>query len=235
MAKLKSSLTNMLLSLTLITLVAAGLLAGIYSLTKDTIAATNAAKQQAAIIAVLPQIEGLTIAEPTEAEGITIFKANQGDTFAGAAVKVAENGFGGTFHVMVGFDAAGAITGFEVLDHQETPGLGSKMQEWFQNVSTVIGLNPAEANLTVSKDGGDVDAITAATISSRAFLAAVNKAYKAYAEANDAPMAEGESSASPIEVVEQACADSLAAASEEAATEEAIAEEAAEPNVEPAN
>ena len=88
MAKLKSSLTNMLLSLTLITLVAAGLLAGIYSLTKDTIAATNAAKQQAAIIAVLPQVEGLTIAEPIEAEGITIFKANQGDTFAVAAVKV---------------------------------------------------------------------------------------------------------------------------------------------------
>ena len=101
MAKLKSSLTNMLLSLTLITLVAAGLLAGIYSLTKDTIAATNAAKQQAAIIAVLPQVEGLTIAAPIEAEGITIFKAKQGDNFAGAAVKVAENGFGGIFHVMV--------------------------------------------------------------------------------------------------------------------------------------
>ena len=228
MAKLKSSLTNMLLSLTLITLVAAGLLAGIYSLTKDTIAATNAAKQQAAIIAVLPQVEGLTIAEPIEAEGITIFKANQGDTFAGAAVKVAENGFGGIFHVMVGFDATGAITGFEVLDHQETPGLGSKMQEWFQNVRTVIGLNPAEANLTVSKDGGDVDAITAATISSRAFLAAVNKAYNAYVEANDAPIAEGVS-ATAIEVAEPACADSLAA------VEEVAAEAVAEPNVEPAN
>lgn len=240
MAKLKSSLTNMLLSLTLITLVAAGLLAGIYSLTKDTIAATNAAKQQAAIIAVLPQVEGLTIAEPIEAEGITIFKANQGDTFAGAAVKVAENGFGGIFHVMVGFDATGAITGFEVLDHQETPGLGSKMQEWFQNVRTVIGLNPAEANLTVSKDGGDVDAITAATISSRAFLAAVNKAYNAYAEANDAPMAEGVSSATPIEAAETLAADSLAITADDTtcAADTAVATDAnvaAEPNVEPAN
>ena len=240
MAKLKSSLTNMLLSLTLITLVAAGLLAGIYSLTKDTIAATNAAKQQAAIIAVLPQVEGLTIAEPIEAEGITIFKANQGDTFAGAAVKVAENGFGGIFHVMVGFDATGAITGFEVLDHQETPGLGSKMQEWFQNVRTVIGLNPAEANLTVSKDGGDVDAITAATISSRAFLAAVNKAYNAYAEANDAPQAQGVSSATPIEAAETLAADSLAitAGDTTCAADTAVATDAnivAEPNVEPAN
>ena len=236
MAKLKSSLTNMLLSLTLITLVAAGLLAGIYSLTKDTIAATNAAKQQAAIIAVLPQVEGLTIAEPIEAEGITIFKANQGDTFAGAAVKVAENGFGGIFHVMVGFDATGAITGFEVLDHQETPGLGSKMQEWFQNVRTVIGLNPAQSNLTVSKDGGDVDAITAATISSRAFLAAVNKAYNAYAEANNAPQAQGVSSASPIEDAETLAADSLAAVEEVAAESAAeAAAETAEHNVEPAN
>ena len=240
MAKLKSSLTNMLLSLTLITLVAAGLLAGIYSLTKDTIAATNAAKQQAAIIAVLPQVEGLTIAEPIEAEGITIFKANQGDTFAGAAVKVAENGFGGIFHVMVGFDATGAITGFEVLDHQETPGLGSKMQEWFQNVRTVIGLNPAEANLTVSKDGGDVDAITAATISSRAFLAAVNKAYNAYAEANNAPQAQGVSSATPIEAAETLTADSLAITADDTtcAADTAVATDAnvaAEPNVEPAN
>ena len=240
MAKLKSSLTNMLLSLTLITLVAAGLLAGIYSLTKDTIAATNAAKQQAAIIAVLPQVEGLTIAEPIEAEGITIFKANQGDTFAGAAVKVAENGFGGIFHVMVGFDATGAITGFEVLDHQETPGLGSKMQEWFQNVRTVIGLNPAEANLTVSKDGGDVDAITAATISSRAFLAAVNKAYNAYAEANNAPQAQGVSSATPIEAAETLAADSLAITADDTtcAADTAVATDAnvaAEPNVEPAN
>ena len=238
MAKLKSSLTNMLLSLTLITLVAAGLLAGIYSLTKDTIAATNAAKQQAAIIAVLPQVEGLTIAEPIEAEGITIFKANQGDTFAGAAVKVAENGFGGIFNVMVGFDATGAITGFEVLDHQETPGLGSKMQEWFQNVRTVIGLNPAEANLTVSKDGGDVDAITAATISSRAFLAAVNKAYNAYAEASNAP--EQGVSSDTSEAAEPLTADSLAITADDAtcAADTAVATDAnfvAEPNVEPAN
>ena len=198
MAKLKSSLTNMLLSLTLITLVAAGLLAGIYSLTKDTIAATNAAKQQAAIIAVLPQVDGLEIAEPAEADGITIFKAYKEGAFCGAAVKVAENGFGGAFHVMVGFDAEGVISGFEVLDHQETPGLGSKMQEWFHAIKPVVGLNPQSANLTVSKDGGDVDAITAATISSRAFLLAVNKAYNAYTAQNDALTIDSLTEANPV-------------------------------------
>lgn len=219
MAKLKSSLTNMLLSLTLIALVAAGLLAGIYSLTKDTIAATNAAKQQAAIIAVLPQVDGLTIADPEEAEGITIFKAYEGNEFAGAAVKVAENGFGGTFHIMVGFDAQGVITGFQVLDHQETPGLGSKMQEWFTSVKTVIGLNPGEANLTVSKDGGDIDAITAATISSRAFLLAVTKAYNACVSTMLEAPVEVLTEATPIE--------------EEATEEEAAPAEADATNVEP--
>lgn len=187
MAKMKSTLSNMLLSLTVIALVAAGLLAGIYELTKDTIAETNAKKQQAAIIAVLPAVDGLTVADAEAAGNMEIYKAYAADRLAGAAVKVAENGFGGEFHVMVGFDAEGNITGFEVLDHQETPGLGSKMQEWFHNQGNVVALNPGAANMTVSKDGGDVDAITAATISSRAFLLAVNKAYVAYMENKLAP------------------------------------------------
>lgn len=191
MAKMKSTLSNMLLSLTLIALVAAGLLAGVYTMTKATIDATNAAKQQAAIIAVLPQQEGLEIAEPIMHEGMEIYCATLDGQTAGAAVKVAENGFGGTFNLMVGFDAEGAITGFQVLDHQETPGLGSKMQEWFANPQ-VIGQKVGETNFTVSKDGGDVDAITAATISSRAFLLAVTKAYNAFMSA---PAADAASSA----------------------------------------
>ena len=190
MAKMKSTLSNMLLSLTLIALVAAGLLAGVYTMTKATIDATNAAKQQAAIIAVLPQQEGLEIAEPIMHEGMEIYCATLDGQTAGAAVKVAENGFGGTFNLMVGFDAEGAITGFQVLDHQETPGLGSKMQEWFANPQ-VIGQKVGETNFTVSKDGGDVDAITAATISSRAFLLAVTKAYNAFMSAPAADAASG--------------------------------------------
>lgn len=190
MAKMKSTLSNMLLSLTLIALVAAGLLAGVYTMTKATIDATNAAKQQAAIIAVLPQQKGLEIAEPIMHEGMEIYCATLDGQTAGAAVKVAENGFGGTFNLMVGFDAEGAITGFQVLDHQETPGLGSKMQEWFANPQ-VIGQKVGETNFTVSKDGGDVDAITAATISSRAFLLAVTKAYNAFMSAPAADAASG--------------------------------------------
>ena len=184
MAKLKSSLTNMLLSLTLIALVAAGLLAAVYNVTKDPIDQAKAQKQAAAKIAVLPALEGITVSEEAETvDGMNIYKAYVGDELAGAAVEAQEIGFGGVFKMMVGFDKEGTVTGYQVLEHQETPGLGAKMDEWFRtdkNHQNVLGLNPGKCNLTVSKDGGDVDAITAATISSRAFLLAVTKAYNAY-------------------------------------------------------
>lgn len=185
MAKLKSSLPNMLLSLTLIALVAAGLLAAVYTVTKDPIEAAKAEKQALAKLAVLP-LDGtteVTLSDAEEVEGMSIFKAYVNDELIGAAVEAKEVGFGGYFKMMVGFDKEGTITGYQVLEHQETPGLGAKMDEWFKtdkNRQSVLGLNPGKCNLTVSKDGGDVDAITAATISSRAFLLAITKAYNAY-------------------------------------------------------
>lgn len=154
MAKLESTFKNMVLSLTLIALVAAGLLAGVYMLTQYRIAEQARAKQEAARLAVLNGQEG-------------------------QAIEVSENGFGGIFKVMVGLAPDGTILGYQVLEHQETPGLGSHMAEWFQDASkpaqNIIGRKAGA--LRVSKDGGDVDAITAATISSRAFLKAVNNAY----------------------------------------------------------
>ena len=76
-------------------------------------------------------------------------------------------------------DPEGNILGYEILEHQETPGLGSHMVHWFKNAEkpnqNIIGRKGG--NLQVSKDGGEIDAITAATISSRAFLKAVNQAY----------------------------------------------------------
>ena len=99
----------------------------------------------------------------------------------GAAVESTTGGFGGDLKVLVGFDPEGNILGYTLLEHAETPGLGAKADKWFQKgeKGDIIGKNPAEA-LTVSKDGGQVDAITASTITSRAFLLAVNNAYKAY-------------------------------------------------------
>ena len=159
MEKLQSSFKNMVLSLVIISMVAAGALAGVYILTQENIKAQKLAKQEAAKLAVLNGQEGF-------------------------AVESAVDGFGGQFRVMVGFDAEGNILGYEILEHQETPGLGSHMEHWFKNADkpnqNIIGRKGGK--LTVSKDGGDVDAITAATISSRAFLKAINKAYAAFVD-----------------------------------------------------
>jgi len=84
----------------------------------------------------------------------------------------------------VGFDMKHRIVNYAVLQHAETPGLGSKMTEWFRDATkpgqSVIGRDLSQGALTVSKEGGNVDAITASTITSRAFLEAVNRAYAAY-------------------------------------------------------
>ncbi|MCR5050742.1 MAG: RnfABCDGE type electron transport complex subunit G [Paludibacteraceae bacterium] len=171
----------MALSLVTISVVAAGALAGVYILTLETINAQKKAKQEKAVLAVLPQ--GATIAEPETVNGLTVYKAFRGDKWVGTAVETQENGFGGPQKIMVGFDAEGKVINYEVLEHQETPGLGDHIAEWFKNADkpgqNIIG-RKATGAFSVSKDGGDVDAITAATISSRAFLSAINKAYSAY-------------------------------------------------------
>lgn len=102
----------------------------------------------------------------------------------GAAVESTTNGFGGPLKVLVGFNPSGDILGYTILETSETPGLGIKAQDWFQKdgKGNIIGKNPSKKALQVSKDGGDVDAITASTITSRAFLKAVNKAYTAYSK-----------------------------------------------------
>ena len=100
----------------------------------------------------------------------------------GVAVESTTGGFGGDLKVLVGFDKDGNILGYTILQHAETPGLGAKADKWFQKYGkgSIIGKNPNKDNLTVKKDGGDIDAITASTITSRAFLLAVTQAYNAY-------------------------------------------------------
>ena len=190
MAKLVSSFKNMALSLTCIALVAAGALAGVYMLTKAPIAAAMKAKQEAAIMQVLPSVEGLQVADAEKVEGVTLYKAYVGEEWVGTAVEASTEGnenmpFGGTFRLMVGFDKVGNVVNYVVLEQAETPGLGALMSTWFCNPdkpkSNILGKNPATTDFSVSKDGGDVDAITASTITSRAFLEVVVKAYNAIA------------------------------------------------------
>ena len=192
MAKKKeSTLVNMLVALLVIAAVSGGVLGLVYGMTKDTIAEVDQKKNEAAIQAVLPLEGEITYKADTlkynyEGADLTFpcnlaYDAN--GNFMGAAVKTSEGGFGGKIDMMVGFLADGTIKGTSVLSHSETPGLGANMTGKFKD--QFVDKNPADFKLIVKKDGGDVDAITAATITSRAFSKAVDKAYKAF-EANKA-------------------------------------------------
>ena len=192
MAKKKeSTLVNMLVALLVIAAVSGGVLGLVYGVTKDAIAEVDQKKNEAAIQAVLPLEGEITYKADTlsyDYEGATLtFPCNlaydANGNFQGAAVKTNEGGFGGKIDMMVGFLADGTIKGTSVLSHSETPGLGANMTGKFKD--QFVDKNPADFKLIVKKDGGDVDAITAATITSRAFSKAVDKAYKAF-EANKA-------------------------------------------------
>ncbi len=165
--------------LTVISVIAGGLLAYVNGVTEGPIKEIKAKALADGIKSVLQADEANVQQIDTIDGGVAIvYKTDKGT----AVQAVNNNAFGGALKVLVGFDAEGNILGYSVLEHAETPGLGAKAGEWFQKGAKgdIIGKHPAKNNLTVSKDGGEVDAITASTITSRAFLAAVNSAYQAY-------------------------------------------------------
>lgn len=180
----------MFLSLTGICLAAGAILAGVNQFTAGPIATSKAAALEQAIKAVTPEFdnkptEEAYMAATADGDSLKIYPAKKDGKFIGAAVESnTKKGFSGEIKVIVGFDVEGKLLNYSVLQHAETPGLGAKMQEWFhtdKNKQSVLGRDLANGELKVSKDGGDIDAITAATITSRAFLNAINRAYSAYA------------------------------------------------------
>lgn len=173
----KSNLLNMVVVLGVTCLVCSGVLAGAYALTKDPIDAAAAEKTNQAIGEVLPHFTE-TSYEAVDLEGKTYhyYKATEGDKLIGYAVESSVVGFGGPLSLMVGVTADGVVYNTSVLSHSETPGLGAKCTTDAKFISQWKGFNPAEKKLAVKKDGGDVDAITASTITSRAYTAAVANA-----------------------------------------------------------
>jgi electron transport complex protein RnfG len=190
MAKLESTFKNMFLSLALICLTVSVLLAQVKEMTEKPIEEAKAMKLKNAINEVVPEFDNDPIAEAFampagQGDSLLVYPAKKGGEIVGYALNsFSNNGFNGNIQIMVGFDMEHRIVNYAVLQHAETPGLGSKMSEWFRNTDkpsqSVIGRDLSKGALTVSKDGGNVDAITASTITSRAFLEAVNRAYAAY-------------------------------------------------------
>lgn len=182
MAKPESNLINMTLTLLVVSLVSSGALGFVYQTTKEPIAQAALAKMQKAIENVVPNFDNDPISSKQTIElpdgVIEVFPAKKGKEPLGNAVKsFTKKGFSGLITIMVGFNDKKEITNIEVLEHKETPGLGTKMADpSFKN--QFVGLNPGSLSIKVKKDGGTIDAISGATISSRAFIDAVNRAYQ---------------------------------------------------------
>jgi Na+-translocating ferredoxin:NAD+ oxidoreductase subunit G len=177
MKKLKSTFGNMVIVLGCISCISAAVLAYVNKVTVDAIAAVNQKILNDGIKQVVGSNKAVISNIDTLKNGCIVYRTNKG-----CAVVSVTNGFGGDLKVLVGFDQMGNIKGYRILETHETPGLGIKAGNWFQKSGhgDIIGKNPGNKELSVKKDGGEIDAITASTITSRAFLKAVNDAYKAY-------------------------------------------------------
>lgn len=187
----RGSLGSMMLSLGLISIVAGALLGGVRQLTLPRVEEAARMVKIRAIEAVVPEFDNNPAEESVKvavgADSLLVYRATRHGMLVGMAVEsLSHDGFSGDISVMVGFDASGVVTGYSVLSHGETPGLGAKMDQWFRQPEghrSVIGLTPS-ASLAVTKDGGEIDGITAATITSRAFLDAIRRAHQAFVQLN---------------------------------------------------
>lgn len=175
--KLESTLLNMILSLVLISMTMSAALGFVYLKTKEPIEVASKQKEIEAIRQAVPEFDSDPLSNMMEKDGLVIYTLSMNNQTTGYAIKTfTDKGFSGHIEMMAGFTADGKIHNVIVLNHKETPGLGTKMTDP-KFSSQFLGRNPADFSLKVKKDGGDVDAITAATVSSRAYCDAIDRAY----------------------------------------------------------
>lgn len=187
MKKASNSLISMIFSLVIISGTAALILGYVHKLTLNPIQKAQDDNKLAAISSVIgtdfdnnPFAEHTIISTADGKDKLDLYPARKDGIIKAFAIRTfSKNGFSGKIELMVGFSIDGSVLGYEVLQTQETPGLGSKISEpKFRN--QFIGLYPEKKEFKVKQDGGEVDAVTAATISSRAVVDAIDRAYQAY-------------------------------------------------------
>ncbi|WP_338357878.1 RnfABCDGE type electron transport complex subunit G [Yeosuana marina] len=190
MSKKESTFFGMLLSLLVITLVSGFALGFVNDLTIEPKAKAKLEKKINALKLVLPAFDNNPVEDikmvtsDKVSDSVEIYPAYSKNEFVGAAViGSTEKGFSGLVKLMVGFKPNGDIENVVVLEQKETPGLGTKMTE-DKFLNQFKGINISDFKLAVKKDGGDVDALTGATISSRAFCDATQMAYDAFIKNN---------------------------------------------------
>lgn len=186
MSKKKSTFLNMVLALFVITLVAGLSLGYVNDLTAGPKAKAKLERKVNALKGVLPQFDNnpveevVLVASEKAKDSIEVYTASsQGEEVGVAVIGSSEKGFSGLIKIMVGFENDGTIKNIAVLEQKETPGLGTKMKDE-KFLQQFRGKDPSSYNLKVTKDGGDVDALTGATITTRAFGEATQLAYDIY-------------------------------------------------------
>lgn len=186
MAAAKSTFLNLVITLGIITLVGSLALGYVFQWTKGPIAQAQMEKQLRAIEAVIngydnnPVADKFKVAAQDGLDSFEFFPAKAAGELIGMAIKTkSSKGYSGDIWLMVGFNKQGEIKRVVVIEHKETPGLGSKLTDK-KFLDQFLNRNPASDNLKVKKDGGSIDAITGATISSRAFSEAVQRAYETF-------------------------------------------------------
>lgn len=183
-----------------ITFVCSAAVGGVYLLTKERIELAKNEKFQKALSLVLPAFDSVEEhSVDVGDEKITINVASVAGTPVGYAVSSSAGGFGGTIEMVVGFNAEGTITGINVLKHSETPGLGSLIaNEGNLLARQFVDKSPSTMTLKVTKDGGEIDALTGATITSRAYINGIEKALNAYLKQTTGATAEGYTGATTL-------------------------------------
>lgn len=183
MSKKKDTFMNMVISLFVITIISGFSLGYVNQLTEQPIKDAKVAKKTNAIKLVLPAFDNnpvedvVLIKSKNVKDSIEVYLGFANNEFVGAAViGSSEKGFSGLVKLMVGFKENGEIQNIAVLEQKETPGLGTKMKDE-KFLAQFRDKNPSTYNLKVKKDGGEVDALTGATISSRAFGEATQMAF----------------------------------------------------------
>ncbi|MEZ4840479.1 MAG: RnfABCDGE type electron transport complex subunit G [Flavobacteriaceae bacterium] len=188
MSKKESTFLNMTITLFIITLVAGLSLGYVNDLTLEPKAKAKLERKVNALKQVLPEfnnnlVDEVTLIKSDKAkDNVEVYTAKNNDNYVGTAViGSSEKGYSGLVKIMVGFNPDGSIQNIVVLEQKETPGLGTKMKET-KFLDQFKGKNPSQFNLKPKKDGGHVDALTGATISTRAFGEATQMAYDVYTE-----------------------------------------------------
>lgn len=194
---MKSTLINMTAVLLGITLVGSAGVGIVNMITTEPIAAADRNSARTLVEEVLPEgVEILPADTLLNIKGniVLVSKGMLDGQIAGyaiAAPSLTKKGFNGTVSLMVGFNPDGTIYNIRVLKQNETPGLGTvmavegnKLYHSFFDRASGAGKNPGQMKLAVTKDNGEVDALTAATISSRAYVNAVATAYAAFLQAS---------------------------------------------------